>query len=356
MRIVQIIPSLNIAGAERMCETLSCELQRMGHEVIVVSLYSTNTSISDSLEKKGIRVVRLGKKSGLDLSMIPKLRRFLRKERPDVIHAHLIILKYVCVATMFQKVKTVHTVHTIAQNEGGKLDKIASGFFYKIKKATPVALNDEVRKSIVDVYGLPNEQVPVVFNGSDLTKCICKKDYSFGEKINILHVGRFDPVKNHLGLMEAFGRFVRTYPNGILHLVGDGECRCEIEKYIDEHRLGENVVLHGLQSNVHKYMHEADIFILPSKYEGFPVTIIEAMGTGLPIIATDVGGIPNVICNGETGTLTSLETNDIVRAMMNYAENEELRKTHGQNARDASAAFSSVQMAHGYEEIYKRLI
>lgn len=355
MKIVQVIPSLNLAGAERMCETLSGELQHNGHEVVVITLYGTKTPIYEKLVERGINVIQLDKKPGLDLSMVSKLHRILKKEKPDVIHAHLVILKYVCVATLFQRVKTVHTVHSVAWSEGGRLDKMVTGFFYRTKKAIPVALNDTVKKTIFEVYGVPIKKIPIVSNGSDITRCNPKKDYSTGETLNVLHIGRFEPEKNHLGLLEAFELFLKMRKKAVLHLVGDGKCRGEIESYIDEHNLRDSVVLHGLQPDVYQYLNVADIFVLPSKYEGFPITLIEAMGTGLPIVASCMGGIPDVICDGKTGTLTSLNPKEIAIALARYADDEELRRAHGQNAREASRAFSSRQMAQGYEEIYNQV-
>ena len=88
MKIIQLMPEFGLAGAETMCENLTCELISRGHDVLVVSLYDYHSAITDRLEKKCVRIVYLGKKPGLNLSVIGKLRRVLKSFNPDIIHTH----------------------------------------------------------------------------------------------------------------------------------------------------------------------------------------------------------------------------------------------------------------------------
>ena len=117
MKIMQIIPTLELAGAEVMCENLTCELSS-GNDVIVVSMYDRKTPISERLQKKGIKVVFLDKKPGPDFSMVKKLRKVIREFKPDVIHTHLDCVKYAYPAGSKEGVKRfIHTVHNIASKE-----------------------------------------------------------------------------------------------------------------------------------------------------------------------------------------------------------------------------------------------
>ena len=127
----------------------------------------------------------------------------------------------------------------------------------------------------------------------------------------------------------------------------------EIKEYVAECDLTDSVCFLGIQSNVYPFITEADIFVLPSLYEGIPITLIEAMATGIPIVATEVGGIPDMLCNGESAILTSLSSQEISDALIKILDEPLVRKKIGQNAYIASKAFSSKEMAGRYIEIYR---
>ncbi len=357
MKIIQVIPSFCFGGAEVMCENLCYALQRMGHSVVAVSLYDEHTPISDRMEEKGIRILYLDKKLGLDVSMVPKLRGIMVRERPDVVHTHLDVIKYAALAAVLAGVRTcVHTVHSVAHKEAeGKLQKWINNFYYHLGWSRPVALSPEVQETVCSFYGLKSQAVPVVFNGVDLTRCMVKTDYSLGEEEKILHVGRFDTPKNHAGLLWAFRILQKERPNARLHLVGDGDLRPEMEQLSRELGIAEFVTFHGMQANVYPYLQDADVFTLPSVYEGIPMTIIEAMGTGLPIAATQVGGIPDLIRHEESGLLCPCAEEAIAAVLARLLREEDLRRRLGQKAREESAAYSSDAMARAYCRVYENM-
>lgn len=107
---------------------------------------------------------------------------------------------------------------------------------------------------------------------------------------NVLHIGRFMDVKNHELLLRSFARFKGQHSDARLQLLGDGELKENMMQLAGQLNIADTVEFSGLQSNVYPWLHNADVFILPSKFEGMPMTLIEAMGTGLPIIASNVGG------------------------------------------------------------------
>ena len=133
MKILQVIPYFCFGGAETMCENLTYVLQKQGHQVTVVSLYARRTPISERMEHAGVRILYLDKKMGLDLSMIPKLRKIMRAEQPDVVHTHLDVIKYAVAAARMAGVhKCVHTVHNVADKEAeGRVQKIINSFYFK---------------------------------------------------------------------------------------------------------------------------------------------------------------------------------------------------------------------------------
>ena len=354
MKIMQVIPYFCFGGAEIMCENLTYALKNAGQDVFVVSLYNERTPIAQRMEEAGIQIVYLDKKLGLDLSMVPKLAKLMGQERPDVVHTHLDVIKYAVLAAKLAGVKKcVHTVHSLADREAeGRIQKIINGTYFRRGWSTPVALTPEVQASVAEFYGLPLARIPVIYNGIDLSRCIPKTTYETGETMTILHVGRFDVPKNHAGLLEAFRLLRETHPECRLRLVGDGDLRADMEALAKEKGVSDAVEFCGMQSNVYPYLHNADIFTLPSIYEGNPMTIIEAMGTGLPIVASRVGGIPDMIHDGESGILVEPEPRAVCDALARMVEDGALRRRLGENAKAQSRQFSAEHMAEDYLTCY----
>lgn len=352
MKIVQVMPEFGLAGAETMCENLTYELIKLGHDVTVISMYDYHSAITERLEKSGIDVRYLGKKLGLDISMIPRIKKILKEVGADVVHTHRNCAQYAVPAAMLAGVKhRIHTVHNVAEKENGKLARKLNKFFFKHCHLIPVALSELIRDSIVLEYGINKDKIPVIYNGIDLSKCVPKTDYSVYGNFKILHIGRFSEQKNHVGLLRAFEIFHDKYSDSELWLIGDGEKKTEIENYVNENNLTSNVKFLGLQSEVHGFLHNADMFTLPSNYEGIPMTLIEAMGTGLPIVATAVGGVPDMLDNNNS-ILVNNNAIDISKGIESYYLNDALRRKHGCRAIEHSYSFSSTKMGAKYNDLY----
>ena len=355
-KVILITPSLNMGGAEIMCENLAVSLSELDTKVIVISLFSDKTIISNRLESKNIEIKFLDKKRGLDISMVKKLKNIFAEEKPDAVHSHNNAIQYVVPAAVLSGVKKrVHTVHSIAEKELIKPVRKVVKLFYKKCHVVPVALSKLVQDTVVKEYHLPAKNIPVIYNGINLSNCIPKSDYSIKEKFTILHIGRFEEVKNHKTLVKAFSKFHHMYPNSELKLIGDGTERENMENLVHQLKIKDNVKFLGLQSNVYGYLHDADAFTLPSIYEGIPMTLIEAMGTGLPIVASNVGGIPNMLENEKSALLIEPSEDELFTAFERLYLNESLRKTIGINAKNRSIAFSSKEMAEKYKEIYEKV-
>ena len=354
MKILQVIPYFCFGGAETMCENLTYALKKLGHQVTVVSLYAERTPISERMEAAGVRILYLDKKLGLDLSMVPKLAKIMAQEKPDAVHTHLDVIKYAVAAARLKGIRRcVHTVHNVADKEAeGRLQKLINGTYFRLGWSVPVALSPEVRDSIVSFYGLPGKKVPVIFNGVDLSRCLPKTEYG-AEELRLVHVGRFNEQKNHRGLLDAFALVKQSLPGCRLDLLGDGELREETETYAQQLGLRDSVNFLGNRGNVYPYLQAADIFLLPSRYEGMPMSILEAMGTGLPVVASAVGGVPDMLKDGESGLLVSQDPRDVADAVLKLAGDPRLRARLGQNAKQESRRFSAEYMAECYAAAYQ---
>ena len=157
-----------------------------------------------------------------------------------------------------------------------------------------------------------------------------------------------------MGLLRAFAEIQKVFPNSRLDLVGEGELRPDVEAEAARLGLQNRVRFLGSQSNVYPLLHQADVFLLPSEFEGMPMTLIEAMGTGLPIVATAVGGVPDMLTDGTSALLTPCDPDAVARACVSLLEREELRQQLGQAAKEQSIRFSAGFMAQEYVKVYER--
>ena len=352
MKILQILPVFTLGGVETMCENLSTELARMGQDVVIGSLFTQKTAITDRLEARGIRIEYLDKKMGFDRALFARLRALLREERPDVVHTHLYTAKYVQNAARKLGVPVrVHTVHNMAPFEFGKPDQFVNRRLYR-RGLTPISLSREIQKTVTDLYGLTEEQTPVILNGVPLENCIPKETYA-PKAVRFLHVGRFTPQKNHAVLIRAFAQAHSLRPEIRLELYGEGPLLAESRDLVHELVAESFIRFCGLSDSMYGPMHDADVFLLPSTYEGVPMTLIEAMGTGLPILTSPVGGIPDMLENEVSALIVPPEEEPLVRAIVRIADDAALRERLGRAALSRAPLFSSKKMAENYLALYE---
>ena len=352
MKIVQVMPDFGLAGAETMVEKVSCGFSAEGCDVLVISFFDLHTAITERIENRGIKIKYLGKKRGFDPSIISKMRKIIKAYQPDVIHTHRYVLPYAFLASMGFKAKRVHTVHNVAQKEQTKVGKNINRVLFRYFNVVPVALSKEIQRTIQEVYGLPDNRIPVVFNGIDLSRCIVKESYARKDTFTVLHIGRFMDVKNHELLLRSFARFKGQHSDARLQLLGDGELKENMMQLAGQLNITDAVEFAGLQSNVYPWLHNADVFILPSKFEGMPMTLIEAMGTGLPIIASNVGGIPDMLSSQKEALLIEPKEEKIIEALEMVYSDAKKREYWGRNALQRSSLFSSQAMARKYLQLY----
>lgn len=356
MKILQVIPDLGLGGgAEVMCQSLSKELlKERGNEIVVATLFSWHTKITDDLEKEGISVYFLDKKHGVDLSLVPKLYRIIKKHKIDVVHTHRYALQYAVPAAIMAGVKMrVHTVHNVADKEMGKNKRLLAKTFYRFFHVVPVAISPIIKDSISYEYKLKAEKIPMIYNGIDLAKCKEKMLYDLSTPVEVVHLGRMTNQKNQMEIFKAASILKDRNLNIHFSLYGEGELENDYKRAVLRMKLENEISFCGLSDNIYPILQKADIFILPSKYEGMPISLIEAMGSALPIIASNVGGIPDMISDGENGIIISPNANDLADAISRLIKDQDLRQILGHKAKQDSNRFSSYFMAQEYLNVYK---
>lgn len=352
-RVALIIPTLQLAGAEVMVSNLARALRARGVPVSVFSLYDMHTPLTDEIERAGIAVSYLGKRPGFDPRVIGRLATELEDQRIEVLHSHLPILKYTvpAVRRLDHKVRMLHTFHSVARHEcGSAVARAQNRRFLRSGQVTAVALSEQVRDSVVETYGLQAHQVPTILNGIDLAKFACGER---GERsgLTLLHVGRFDRVKNHQFLLDVYAKLSARFDDLSLCLVGDGPMRGEIAARVADERI-PGVRFTGMQPDVAPFYAAADVFVLPSLFEGLPMSIVEAMASGLPVVASNVGGVPALVQDGRNGYVRELDVEEFASCISGLLESHDERGKFGAESRRLAIGFSSETMAARYERLY----
>ena len=342
--VLEVLPTLKRAGAERMVVSLVSGLDRDRFEPAVVSLYDAfPAGFEAELEERGIPVWHLGKRPGLDLRMYPRLMKVFRDFKPAVVHTHSYVLRYTWPVT---KAAKVHTVHNLASKEVDFTGRLIHRAAFRTGVAA-VAVGGEVARSFREFYGF--EPAATILNGIETPRCSARQQWraanGFGEDdVLIVSVARLDPQKNPLGLIEAFAR--AGCPRCHLLMVGDGSLRCSAPR----------VHFLGVRTDVAEILSSADIFALASHWEGTPLSVMEAMAAGLPVVATRVGGVPELVEHGTTGLLVAPgDMQSFAAALAAVARDPQRRRELGEAARNAAARFSVTAMVASYSRLFERL-
>lgn len=356
MNILISVPSLCIGGAEQMVAQLVENINSVENNVkLVVLSTKLSTHIEEGLEKKGIDIVYLNKEVGPSINAIIKATKIGKAFKPDIIHTHLSSFFYMIPCSIMNNVKILHTVHSRPIFEAAGIRRKILAYFYKKKISTPVAISDLIGKEISEVYKLDSNLIEVVYNPVSIKKFSNQSIEKSNENktITFINVARFVEPKNHIELIKVFKEVNERNKNTRLLLLGDGPLRNEIENMINELNLESSIELKGNVPNVEYYLATSDVFVLPSTYEGLPLTILEAMAAGLPIIATSVGGVPDIV--NSNGILTEPGDNEsLISAMNKLANNKELRCKMGEISIKEVQKYDISKVTLKYEKLYKK--
>lgn len=302
MKILQLIQAKQYRGAEIFCCQLSNHLIKLGHEVIIVSLYDGYALLP--FRNPIISLNRSKRNRYFDIKGWRELKEIINNFKPDLIQANAAdTLKYAVFSKFFFK----WNMPIVYRNAS------ASSFY--IKNLLSRRFNAMLLKNvdlIISVSEASKEDLNFLFPFTISKSCVIpvgieKKELEikdlFNEfNFNIIHAGSFTKEKNHFGLINIFKKLVVDNPNFILHLIGDGDLKNEIELKILNENLQDSIILHGGIEEPLSYIKAADLLVLPSLIEGLPGVILEAMYCRTPVIAYNVGGISEIVLEN-TGVL-----------------------------------------------------
>lgn len=353
IRVMHLNDSLDVGGAETMILSLLTELQKHGFEPFMCSMQSGGT-LAQSFIGRSIPVIALGKKSGIDLGMIARLARELLRNEVRILHTHnYYAWMYGGLACLMVPGCThVHTQHSHLV-----MPKAPPLLVRNLLKDLPkhiIAVSEQVTSSLVDQkYVRPGTDVSVIYNGIDVNRYRARERAAYGTaRIGI--VARLVGVKNHKLLLEAFSYVIKSGRNAELVIVGDGPLRQSLEEQCNELGIGSKVVFMGERGDIDTILATLDLFVLPSRSEGLSISILEAMASSLPVVASSVGGNPVLVSDHNTGIL--FEDNNVIALTQSIAallDDPALRSKLGSSGRIiVTERFSLQTMVGQYMAVY----
>ena len=297
MRILQLLDTLRFGGAEQIVATLAVGLRARGHDVHIACLRDFGAESVDHqrLLHHGVQLTALEKPPGVHPPTLAKLTRLLQRERIDIINTHNHLVHHYGVAagrwTGAKVVNTLHGIDTLnVQVWAGLLYCVCCQFSDRIVSVCP-----PVRQALLRRYSMLEDKVLVIQNGIALEPFLALPLRSPHSGTVFGTVGRMVPVKDHRNLLQAFAFIHQRHPESRLKLLGTGPLAQELMAAARELKIAGVVEFCGFSSTPATFLNEVDVFVLPSKSEGMPLTLLEAMAAGRPVIATAVGGIPGIV-------------------------------------------------------------
>jgi glycosyltransferase involved in cell wall biosynthesis len=349
IRLVLYTDSEIVGGAEISAGRL---LQALGTEISPTVL-GTHALVVDWLTAQAPRaeaVVVPGPRRRLDAASLRAHMRALRRLRPDVVQLNLITpwsCRYALLAATLLAQRGVIAVDHLPQPTTNRIYR-ALAVAARRKIAARVAVGEASARAAERVAGLRPGSVRVIHNG--VPDEVLRPAERPPEKLVVGSLGRLDRQKGYDVLVEALG----SLPDAGVLLVGDGVERDALRRQATAAGVAERLHITGWQERPRDFLTAIDVFVLPSRHEGLPLAVVEAMLAALPVIASDVGSVREAVVDGETGFLVPPEDPPaLAQAILRLAEDGDLRRRLGEVGRSrALRDFSLDAMARAYEKLY----
>lgn len=363
--LVFIITSLAYGGAETQLVQLARRLRSRRWNVRIVSMIPPQAFVEE-FEQAGIPVYSLDMRRGVpDPRALFRLAAILRRERPQVVHSHMVHANLL--ARMVRPIARVPvlvcTAHNI--NEGGRLREIAYRLSDPLCDLTTQVSRAGLERS-VRVGAVPGHRIRFFPNGVDAenfrpdpeARRRIRDELEVGDAFAWLAVGRFEKNKDYPNMLRAFAR-LRREREGLLLIAGGGSLRGEAERLAAELGVAASVKFLGIRKDVPGLMNAADAYLMSSAWEGMPIVLLEASATGLPVVATDVGGNGEVVLGGRSGFLVPPgDPEALARAMLRLLEMppDERGRMGGAGRARVMGEYDMEKVVDKWENLYGELL
>ena len=366
-RITHIIKATGIAGAERHLITMLPELDSQSFDICVIVLTEPKKPVDQlfiTLQQAGVKTERMIINRHADPYLVIRLARRLRDLAPSVVHTHL--LHADLYGTVAARIAGVPAIISSRHNDDPFRARWPLSFLLRIINRYTnrfIAISERVRAFTIKTEKVPPSVVDTVYYGLPVDEhnrqvIDARDEFGLPKGPLVVCAARLTEQKGHKWLLRAFRSVVDQLPETSLLLLGDGPMRAYLEDTVDNLDLAQNVRFAGWRTDVMDILPSTDLFVIASEWEGFGLSLLEAMSFSLPIVATDVGGIPEVVLDGQTGWLVKSRDSDALAdsilaalrspyKMLEYGQRGKLRLQN---------TFSVQRMIFDTEKIYNLLL
>lgn len=302
--VMHLITELDSGGAQSALLRLLEAQDRNRFTPVVLCLYNGDRLVARQIRSLGVEVIDLGMKRKWRLDAFWRLWRHLRRARPTILHTWMFHANIP--GRLLGRLAGVPTIisseRTMGQEGGGRrlLNRLTGRLADRI-----ICVSKNVADFAEKRIGLPADRLVVIPNGidTDIFHPAPAQPTKATDQLTIGYVGRLQKVKGVHFLIDAFARLVSEYPHLQLHLVGDGSERAALAQQAQALGVSDNIHFLGIRADMPALYPTFDLFVLPSLWEGMPNVALEAMACGVPVIATNTGGTPEVVQTGKSGLL-----------------------------------------------------
>jgi len=369
IRILHVLDNVGIGGLQNGLANLLEHLNPVRFEHVICAIRPVKEIDAQPLPPGRAEVLCLGKRDNTRGSQLTALIRMIRETKPDIVHSRNWAAIEAVFAARWKSCRLIHSEHGIdsafALKEPRRRTwtrRLAFGLADRV-----FAVSYQLRDFYAGRTGFPPDRIGVIHNGVDRRRFfpnpgvrskarevlgLSPGDFCIG------CVGNLTPVKDHITLLHAMDEFSKSYQDWRLLFAGDGPERTRLQEFVKGRPgWGERVLFLGRRNNISELLNAMDIYALPSLSEGICNSLLEAMATGLPVIASQTGGNPEVTIDGESGLLFPVgDVGQLANHLLSIRGNEELRLRLGCQARNRiEVEFSLDAMVRNYESLYESL-
>ncbi len=365
INVLQVVEGLNLGGAEIKLLELIANMDRSRFRTVVCSL-GMGERIKEKVTELDVKFVSLARKRRFDPMLIWKVAKLIRQENIDVVMTTLFYADVVgAFARLFSPTKAVFSWETISAPEWLLKHRLFAYRFAMRYCDNIISVSQATANWLVEKRGVSNDKIIVIPYGVNLDLYRQGKNHELKQSLGIHPdtfvagvVARLHPQKGHKYLIEAAKTIVQKHANIKFVFAGDGELRSELESLVQSANLQDYFLFLGFRNDVKELLGTFDAFVLPSLYEGLPNVILEAMATGLPVVATAVDGTVELIEDGETGFLVPpKDPQALVEKIYQLIQDKDRICRFGKQGRKRVELKYSLQMqVSNFQNLYEKYV
>lgn len=357
IKLAIIISDLKVEGAQQVVTTLCTHMDVRKYDICVVSLdKNKNTKCSRLLEQAGIKCLyfhsNLKIKKIRGVHRVLWLFRILDEFKPQLIHVHL-DWTFAWIYSIFRRKRMITTMHSQPYRLGTTQRKWLVRYLDKHSLIKITILSEQNASEFAKIFQIPKSKLIIIPNPVDIKAYrYIDRAYEVKDGIKFLSVARFHPIKNHYLLLEAFAEVLKVVLDAELWLVGSGRLFDEEVEHAKRLGIDNKVRFLGEVDDIPAILKKVDVFVISSDSEAFPMSLIEAMASGLPIVTTAVGGINNIM--NENGILVPpKDVLSLADAMVQIAQDTVMREGMGKQSMELVKKYDVYNVISQYDELYQ---